>query len=82
MAITTAAGQAIAAVQAYGAAAAALTEASATQSTAYPDQIPVVRKQFSESELAKALTTRKNEIDTKGRAAVRKATGRTRSVAG
>jgi hypothetical protein len=51
-----------------------LGEASKTQSTAYRDQIPVVVKQFSESELATALNTRKNEIDTKGRAAVEKAT--------
>jgi glycosyltransferase involved in cell wall biosynthesis len=101
--ITTAAGQAIAAVQTYGASApfqggrtpldeaknearrqavpglakaavAALGQASTTQSEAYRAQIPVVRKQFSESELARALTTRKNEIDTKGRAAVERAT--------
>ena len=103
VAITTAAGQAIAAVQAYGAATlfqggatplaearnearraaipglakaaeSSLTQASTAQSEAYRGQIPVVRAQFSESELAKALTTRKNEIGTKGRAAVDKAT--------
>jgi ppGpp synthetase/RelA/SpoT-type nucleotidyltranferase len=104
VAITTAAGQAVAAVQAYGAASAtlfpggrtplveaenearraavpglaaaavtSLTKASDAQAQAYRDQIPVVGKQFSESELAKALTTRKEEIDTKGRAAVEKA---------
>ncbi|MGK3207312.1 phosphotransferase [Amycolatopsis sp. MEPSY49] len=105
VAITTAAGQAIAAVQAYGAAAAtlfpggatplaeaenearraavpgladaavkALGDASKTQSDAYRGQIKTVRDQFDASELATALRARKAEIDTKGRAAVRKAT--------
>ncbi|HWO62077.1 MAG TPA: hypothetical protein VNO31_18830, partial [Umezawaea sp.] len=101
--ITTAAGQAVQAVRAYGVsspftggatplveaenearraavpnavefAATKLGEASTSQSEAYRGQITVVRARFSESELAKALTTRKEEIDTKGRAAVRKAT--------
>lgn len=103
--ITTAAGQAMAAVQAYGASASALFpggetplaeaknearrkavpglaeaavtslgQASTEQSAAYRGQIEVVRGQFRASELATALETRKNEIDTKGRAAVDKAT--------
>nr|CTQ90524.1 hypothetical protein [Kibdelosporangium sp. MJ126-NF4] len=101
--ITTAAEQAIMAVQAYGtselfpggktplveaenearrkvvpglakAAVAALNTASDKQSEAYRKQIAVVREQFSKSELATALTTRKNEIGTKGRAAVERAT--------
>ncbi|RSD22813.1 hypothetical protein [Amycolatopsis eburnea] len=104
VAVTTAAGQAVAAVQAYGASAAklfpggdtplvvaenearraavpgaaaaavtSLNRASDAQAKAYRDQIPLVRRQFDESELAKALNTRKDEIDTKGRAAVQKA---------
>ncbi|WP_439378211.1 hypothetical protein [Amycolatopsis lexingtonensis] len=104
VAVTTAAGQAVAAVQAYGASAAklfpggetplvaaenearravvpglaaaavtTLNKASDAQAKAYRDQIPVVRQQFDESELAKALHTRKEEIDSKGRAAVQKA---------
>jgi hypothetical protein len=103
--ITTAATQAIAAVQEFGAsastlfpgratplaeaqnearrkavpglakaAAASLTDALGTQSTVHQDQITVVHDQFSASELANALRTRKSEIDTKGRAAVERAT--------
>ncbi|WP_370972626.1 hypothetical protein [Amycolatopsis sp. cg9] len=104
VAITTAAGQAVAAVQAYGASASKLfpggetplvaaenearraavpglaaavvtsvNQASDAQAKAYRAEIPKVRQQFDESELAKALKTRKEEIDTKGRAAVQKA---------
>ncbi len=104
VAITTSAGQAVAALQAYGASASKLfpggttpvveaenearraavpglvsaavtarNQAADEQAKAYRDQIPVVRKQFDETELAKALNTRKAEIDTKGRAAVQNA---------
>lgn len=51
-----------------------LGNASTTQSDAYHGQIEKVRTQFNESELATALKTRKSEIDTKGRAAVERAT--------
>ncbi|WP_406631924.1 phosphotransferase [Amycolatopsis sp. WGS_07] len=51
-----------------------LNEASSEQAEAYRGQVKVVRDKFDASELAAALRTRRDEIDTKGRAAVQNAT--------